>query len=107
MKVDLEVVSQVALNGALLIAALYAGARWFRSFVQKQVVTPAEKTYQQVAPNGGSQESTRHLIEQMASDMESLRQVGVTNRDIANAANAKAELAHKRLDEHIAQHPKE
>lgn len=105
VEVDLAVAVQLALNIVLLIGAIVAGWYGIKRWLQKQVVDPATQTYQQVAPNGGNQESTRHLIEQTYSEVSELKDVAWENREIATRAETLAKATSDRLDTHLLGHP--
>lgn len=105
VEVDLAVAVQLALNIVLLIGAIVAGWYGIKRWLQKQVVDPATKTYEQVAPNGGNQESTRHLIEETRSDVSDLTSMAKENREIAVRAEALAKATADRLDTHLLGHP--
>lgn len=62
----------------------------------------------QVTPNGGNQDTTRHLIEtiheqvgSLSSDIVDLKVTAQQNRDMANAALALASQVSERLDRHL------
>lgn len=80
----------------------YVMVRPLRRWIKEQVKDPLEK---QVSPNGGSQESTRHLIEEvhdkvvkLDNDMEAARKYALENRDLATAAMSLAQQTSDRLD---------
>lgn len=69
---------------------------------------PARQALDQVKPNGGSQESTRHIIENtadqvagMTSRLETMALSIDHNREIAAAALALARETSARLDTHL------
>lgn len=107
-----------AIAGALLaIAALlrFTVVKPLKHWLNEQVVKPAETAAtkaeaaaDQITPNGGTQETTRYLIEQTAADaselvkrVESLSVTAVENREIANAALTLAKATSERLDQHL------
>jgi hypothetical protein len=100
MTVDVEqvipVLAQLTVLGGGIAAAYIGLKRW----IEKQAA-PAKVAAKQLEPNGGTQESTRHLIEQTAADVSGLTELAAANRELANQALTSAQLAHERIDRHL------
>jgi hypothetical protein len=103
-----------AIAGAML--AIAALLRWtvvkpLKHWLSEQVVAPAKDAADQIKPNGGPQDTTRHLIEQISDHaaelvkrVDELGATAVENRDIANAALTLAKSSSERLDMHLNSH---
>lgn len=103
---------ELAVQVTILVGAAYAGFRWFRGLVRREVGAVRE----QVEPNGGRDKRTsRALLEQTAGDVAELgarlntlagtaeqnRELGTKAVDIATKALAVAENTAQRLDGHL------
>ena len=106
MTIDVEQGLSIAVQVVVLLGGLGAFIMWLRRWLRAQVVAPAHRTYEQVAPNGGSNESTRHLIEQTAADVAALKKLGEDNRERATRAEAKADSALTLIQQHVQTHPR-
>lgn len=111
MEVDLAAILNVAVQLSVLIAAITAAVVWLKRWLRAQIVTPMAEAKRQLEPNGGTQETTRHLIEQTAvsageitDKLDELTGMAAENRKIATEALALAQHTASRLDVHLA-HP--
>lgn len=99
----LEVVVQLT----VIIAAVMAGFRWgvkkLQKWLHRLVVTPMEETKKQIEPNGGSKATTRKLIEQTVVEV---RNIGNTVNEMAKVDN-RHETALKNLVDRFDRHLRE
>lgn len=93
---------------AIAIIVRYVAVRPLKTWITEQT-RPSRRVLEQLQPNGGLQDSTRHLIEQTAQDvaamntrLDELTKVGSENRELANAALTLARETSQRLDRHLS-----
>lgn len=117
MTVDLEQVLGLAVQVSILIAAIAALVVWLKHWVQRQVADPVRALNEQVRPNGGNQDTTRHLVEQIQEGQAEIidrldrhDEVGQSNRQLAEQSLGIATEAltisrqiSDRLDRHLAE----
>lgn len=89
---------------ALGVVLRFLVVKPLKSWITSQIA-PVQR---QVKPNGGPQETTRHLIEQTADEtqqtlarLDELVVIGRENRELAQSALTLAQAAHERLDRHL------
>ena len=100
IEISTEEVFTWATQLAVIIGSITALVVWFRKWVKKQVSDPMEKISANVNPNGGSQETSRWIIEDihrevstLRSDHSALAQTAIANRELGNKAVGVAEHA--------------
>lgn len=107
MKVDVEQVINFAVQIGILIGLIAGGIVWLKRWIKNTVSEPLKK---QVEPNGGSQSTTRHLIEEIKAGNEvilkRLDDADITsnrNYALAVAAQTLAQHTSDRLDRWLAE----
>lgn len=99
----------ITLNGALdilvqvtvIIAAIVAGFRWFKGWIHKQVVVPMKEAKKQLEPNGGTQDTTRHLIEKTSSQVQEIKTTMNEMSNIDRENRLLIQVLTERFDRHL------
>jgi hypothetical protein len=100
MNVDIKVVLEIV---GLLIAVstgLALGLNNLKRWLRKQVAEPIHEAKQQLHPNGGSQETTRHLIESTLTGVDDIKD----KLDGVASATDRHEVLIQKLENRIDRH---
>src|SRR5687767_3059861 len=73
MTVDLRLILEMLVLTATLISGMAIGINRLKKWLKQQVADPMAEAKYQLQPNGGLQETTRHLIENTSQGVDDIR----------------------------------
>jgi hypothetical protein len=98
MNVDIEQAIGFAVQIGILVGLIAGGAVWVKKWIRSAVRDPIMK---QVEPNGGSQNTTRHLIEEIKAGNEIILK-RLDDADITSNRNYTLAVSAQTLAQHTA-----
>lgn len=103
MTINLNGALDVVVQITVILAALVGGFRWFKKWIHNQVVIPMKEAKRQLEPNGGVQDTTRHLIEQTSEQVKGIENSINDMGQVDKENRALIQNLTERFDKHLVE----
>lgn len=101
MTIDLRLALEMLVLVATLISGMAVGINRLKKWLKQQVADPMAEAKYQLQPNGGLQETTRHLIENTSQGVDDIKEKITELGTITEKHTIQIQELSNRLDRHL------